>query len=154
LNEVVEGALSVFHGRLDGIEVDRSLAAGLPAVKVDREQFKRVVVNLVDNSCEAMSDSPLKRLLVTTRAAGPDAVELVVADTGSGVSLEDREKLFLPYFSTKGRGTGLGLAIVSQILADHGAQIRVEENRPSGTRFVVEIPVVAVGVSEQVESKV
>jgi len=66
-------------------------------------------------------------------------VELVVADTGCGVSPEDKEKLFLPYFSTKGRGTGLGLAIVNHILADHNAHIRVEDNLPSGARFVVEL---------------
>jgi two-component system, NtrC family, nitrogen regulation sensor histidine kinase NtrY len=68
-------------------------------------------------------------------------VELIVADTGCGVSREDKEKLFLPYFSTKGRGTGLGLAIVSRILADHDATIRVEDNAPAGARFVVDLPV-------------
>jgi signal transduction histidine kinase len=65
-----------------------------------------------------------------------------VADTGTGVSAGDKEKLFLPYFSTKDRGTGLGLAIVSHILAEHGARIRIEDNRPAGTRFFVEIPLV------------
>jgi signal transduction histidine kinase len=67
-------------------------------------------------------------------------VELVVADTGCGVSMVDREKLFLPYFSTKGRGTGLGLAIVSHILTDHNANIRVEDNYPVGARFTIEFP--------------
>jgi signal transduction histidine kinase len=62
-----------------------------------------------------------------------------VADTGCGISAEDKEKLFLPYFSTKGRGTGLGLAIVSHILSEHGAKIRVEDNRPAGARFYVEV---------------
>ncbi len=152
LNEVVETGLAVFQGRLDGVTVTRSLEPGLPLVKIDREQFKRVIVNLVDNSCEAMSGSALKQLLVATRTAGPDAVELVVADTGCGVSLEDREKLFLPYFSTKGRGTGLGLAIVNQIVTDHGANIRVENNRPSGSRFIVDIPV-AVIEQQPVENK-
>jgi signal transduction histidine kinase len=68
-------------------------------------------------------------------------VELVVADSGCGVSADEKEKLFLPYFSTKNRGTGLGLAIVSQIVSEHGAQIRVEDNLPAGTRFTIEIPV-------------
>jgi two-component system nitrogen regulation sensor histidine kinase NtrY len=97
-------------------------------------------VNLVDNAAEAMQDSPLKRLFVGTQAPTADTVELIVADTGCGVSPEDREKLFLPYFSTKGRGTGLGLAIVAHILADHNAQIRVEDNIPAGARFLIEIP--------------
>jgi signal transduction histidine kinase len=107
---------------------------------VDPEQFKRVVVNLVDNAAEAMRDSLLKRLLVATRATGADTVELLVADTGCGISAGDKERLFMPYFSTKGRGTGLGLAIVSHILSEHGGRIRVEDNRPAGARFYVEIP--------------
>ena len=104
----------------------------------------RVVVNLVDNAAEALRDSLVKRLLVATRATpegSPDTVELLVADTGRGVSAEDKEKLFLPYFSTKGRGTGLGLAIVSHIISEHGGRIRVEDNRPAGARFYVELPV-------------
>ena len=111
-----------------------------PPCNVDPEQFKRVIVNLVDNAAEAMRDSLVKRLLVATRATSADTVELLVADTGCGISAGDKEKLFLPYFSTKGRGTGLGLAIVSHILSEHGARIRVEDNRPAGARFYVEVP--------------
>jgi PAS domain S-box-containing protein len=143
LNEVVTNALSVFEGRLDGILVQKELSPALPAVNIDREQFKRVVVNLVDNAAEAMQDSVLKRLYIGTRATEADSVELMVADTGCGVSRDDKEKLFLPYFSTKGRGTGLGLAIVSRILADHDATIRVEDNAPAGARFIVDVPTLA-----------
>jgi two-component system, NtrC family, nitrogen regulation sensor histidine kinase NtrY len=143
LNEVVNNALSVFEGRLDGILVQKELSPALPAVNIDREQFKRVVVNLVDNAAEAMQDSFLKRLYIGTRATEADSVELLVADTGCGVSRDDKEKLFLPYFSTKGRGTGLGLAIVSRILADHDATIRVEDNAPTGARFIVDVPTLA-----------
>ncbi len=148
LNEVVEIALGVFSGRLDGIEIQKKLAPNLPQVNIDKEHFKRVVVNLVDNAAEAMQDAHVKRLLVSTSAAGGDTVELVIADTGCGVSPEEKEKLFLPYFSTKGRGTGLGLAIVNHILTEHNAQIRVEDNRPSGARFVVEIPALSATESE------
>jgi len=109
-------------------------------VNVDPEQFKRVVVNLVDNAAEAMRDSLVKRLLVQTHLSSPDSLELLVADTGCGISAEDKEKLFLPYFSTKDRGTGLGLAIVSHILSEHGARVRVEDNRPAGARFYVDVP--------------
>lgn len=140
LNEIVENALAVFHGRLDHIEIRRNLGSRLPSVNLDREQIKRVVVNLVDNAAEAMQDSPVRRLTITTQLAS-DSIEMIIADTGAGVSAEDREKLFLPYFSTKGRGTGLGLAIVNQILSEHQATIRVEDNRPSGARFIVEFPV-------------
>ena len=77
----------------------------------------------------------------TSLVASRDAVEIIVADTGDGVTQELKEKLFLPYFSTKKRGTGLGLAIVSRIIEDHHGSIRIEENEPVGARFVVELPV-------------
>jgi two-component system nitrogen regulation sensor histidine kinase NtrY len=140
LNEIVRNALGVFADRLVGIDLRVELAPNLPTVDVDPEQFKRVVVNLVDNAAEAMRDSLVKRLLVATQATAADTVELLVADTGCGISPGDKEKLFLPYFSTKGRGTGLGLAIVNHILSEHHARIRVEDNRPAGARFYVEVP--------------
>jgi two-component system, NtrC family, nitrogen regulation sensor histidine kinase NtrY len=153
LNEVVESALSVFSGRLENIRLRVHLAPSLPAVMIDREQFKRVVVNLVDNAAEAMQDSLVRNLDVITQVGTADTIELIIADTGAGVSPEDREKLFVPYFSTKGRGTGLGLAIVNNILAEHHAHIRVEDNAPAGTRFTVEIPVI-VETQDTVESAV
>jgi signal transduction histidine kinase len=107
---------------------------------LDREQFKRVVVNLVDNAAEAMHDAPFKQLAIATALAGPDVVELSLADTGCGISTEDKAKLFLPYYSTKERGTGLGLAIVSHIVSEHRGSIRVEENQPVGARFIIELP--------------
>jgi nitrogen fixation/metabolism regulation signal transduction histidine kinase len=140
LNAVVEEALSVFHGRLDGIEIRRELDPDLPPALLDAEQMKRVVVNLVDNAAEAMRDTPLRQIWVSTAAIAPETLELVIADTGVGIPVEEKEKLFLPYFSTKQRGTGLGLAIVSQIVAEHHGQIRVENNRPAGARFIIEIP--------------
>ncbi|HEU0120125.1 MAG TPA: ATP-binding protein [Bryobacteraceae bacterium] len=151
LNDVVESALAVFSGRLEGITIHKSLRQGLPVVNVDREQFKRVIVNLIDNAAEAMKDVPWRHLSIGTQSPTPDTVELVVADSGIGISPEDRERLFLPYFSTKGRGTGLGLAIVAHILTDHGAQIRVEENTPTGARFTIEVP---AAVEQAVEAEV
>jgi len=140
LNEVVAGGIGVFEGRLEGIELTIDLSAGLPLVMADPEQLKRVVVNLIDNAAEAMQDSPVKILVVQTQPGPADSVEIVVADSGCGVTADEKEKLFLPYFSTKGRGTGLGLAIVSHILTEHGATIRVEDNKPSGARFTIEMP--------------
>jgi signal transduction histidine kinase len=145
LNEVVREAIAVFHGRLDGISMRTSFDDSLPPVNLDREQFQRVVVNLIDNAAEAMQDSPVKQLYIATQH-GAESVELVVADSGPGVSSDDKEKLFLPYFSTKNRGTGLGLAIVSHIVAEHNGHIRVEDNHPSGARFTVEVP--AIGEAE------
>jgi two-component system nitrogen regulation sensor histidine kinase NtrY len=140
LNKIVGEALGVFKDRLDGITIQTSFGPGLPAVNVDREQFQRVVVNLVDNAAEAMQDSLVKDLYIATQLGAADTVELVMADSGCGVSPDDKEKLFLPYFSTKKRGTGLGLAIVSHIVSEHGGHIRVEDNQPVGARFIVEIP--------------
>jgi len=96
-------------------------------------------VNLVDNAAEAMSDSAVRALHIATRQSSPDVVELSVTDTGCGISVSDKEKLFLPYFSTKQRGTGLGLAIVSHIVTEHHGRVRVEDNVPSGARFIVEL---------------
>jgi two-component system, NtrC family, nitrogen regulation sensor histidine kinase NtrY len=100
-------------------------------------------VNLVDNAAEAMQESLVKHLYVATRSTAADVVELIIADSGPGITPDDKEKLFLPYFSTKNRGTGLGLAIVSHIVAEHNAQIRVEDNQPLGARFTIEIPALA-----------
>ena len=108
----------------------------------DPEAIKRAVANLIDNAAEAMRDSVLKEITISTAlVASRDAVELAVSDTGHGVSRDVKERLFLPYFSTKQRGTGLGLAIVSRIVEDHNGSIRVEENKPVGSRFVIELPV-------------
>jgi signal transduction histidine kinase len=124
------------------------LADNLPAVMADPEAIKRAVANLVDNAAEAMQNAVLKEITISTSLLGSrDGVELVVSDTGQGVSRDVKERLFLPYFSTKQRGTGLGLAIVSRIVEDHRGSIRVEENKPVGSRFVVELPVAVETIS-------
>src|SRR5271165_4125743 len=151
INGIVNQALLMFDGRLDGIQVRRFLASDLPQVQADPDAMKRAIANLVDNAAEAMQDSLVKEINISTMLLGErDSVEIVVADTGHGVTSELKEKLFLPYFSTKKRGTGLGLAIVSRIVEDHHGSIRVEENSPVGTRFIVELPV-APEVADSVE---
>jgi nitrogen fixation/metabolism regulation signal transduction histidine kinase len=143
INEVIENALSMFNGRLDGITLHKSLASDLPKVMADAEAIKRAVANLVDNAAEAMQDSLVREIQISSSlVASRDAVEITVADTGHGVTSELKEKLFLPYFSTRKRGTGLGLAIVSRVIEEHHGSIRVEENQPVGARFIVELPVV------------
>jgi nitrogen fixation/metabolism regulation signal transduction histidine kinase len=148
LNNLVEAALVMFNGRLEGIRVRTELAHDLPEVMADPEAIKRAVANLVDNAAEALQDAMLKEITISTSlVASRDAVELSVSDTGQGVSRDVKERLFLPYFSTKQRGTGLGLAIVSRIVEDHRGSIRVEENKPFGSRFVIELPVAAETIS-------
>ena len=148
LNGLVESALIMFNGRLEGIRVRTELTHDLPSVMADPEAIKRAVANLVDNAAEAMQDALLKEITISTSlVASRDAVELAVSDTGQGVSRDVKERLFLPYFSTKQRGTGLGLAIVSRIVEDHRGSIRVEENKPVGSRFVIELPVAVEAIS-------
>ena len=147
LNDIVRSAMAVFAGRLEGIDVAVQLEDKLPCVMADSEQIKRVIVNLIDNAAEAMTDSLTKSLMVRTSHTSLDTVELSVTDTGVGVSVADKEKLFLPYFSTKSRGTGLGLAIVSHIVNEHRGKVRVEENRPRGARFILELNAVMAGDS-------
>ncbi|MGB7862564.1 MAG: ATP-binding protein [Candidatus Sulfotelmatobacter sp.] len=143
INEVIESALSMFNGRMDGIDVHTALAPDLPKVMADAEAIKRAIANLVDNAAEAMQNSLVREIQISTSlVASRDAVEITVADTGHGVTRELKEKLFLPYFSTRKRGTGLGLAIVSRVIEEHHGSIRVEENQPVGARFIVELPVV------------
>jgi two-component system nitrogen regulation sensor histidine kinase NtrY len=142
INAVVENTLALFNGRLEGIGVYTELAPDLPRVLADPEAIKRALANLIDNSAEAMQEAMLKEVHISTMLTpGRESVEIVVADTGHGVTREVKEKLFMPYFSTKKRGTGLGLAIVSRIIEDHRGVIRVEENKPVGTRFILELPI-------------
>jgi two-component system, NtrC family, nitrogen regulation sensor histidine kinase NtrY len=144
INAIAENALAMFNGRLDGIRMRKEFSGGLPKVMADSEAIKRAIANLVDNAAEAVQASLVKEIEIsTTLVASRDAVEIIVADSGSGVTQETKERLFLPYFSTKKRGTGLGLAIVSRIIEDHHGSIRVEENHPVGARFVIELPTAA-----------
>jgi nitrogen fixation/metabolism regulation signal transduction histidine kinase len=141
VNSIVSSALDLFRGRLEGITLKAELAPTLPPVKADPELLRRVVANLIDNAAEAMEVSTVRRLRVATRVQGDgDAVEIEISDSGHGISPEDKERLFLPHFSTRERGTGLGLAIASRIIAEHFGTIRVEDNLPSGARFLIRFP--------------
>jgi two-component system, NtrC family, nitrogen regulation sensor histidine kinase NtrY len=144
INSIVESTLAMFHDRLDNIRVRTSLSPELPNVMADPEAIKRALANLVDNAAEAMQNALFREIQISTAlVTNRDVVEITVADTGHGVTRELKERLFLPYFSTKKRGTGLGLAIVNRIIEDHHGSIRVEENQPVGARFVVELPIVS-----------
>jgi len=140
-NTIVHQAVEVFSGRLDGITLKTTLAENLPTVRADGGLLRSVIVNLIDNAAEALENSPLGEILVSTTAhSDAETVVICVSDTGTGISPEDKDKLFLPHFSTKDRGTGLGLAIAARIVAEHGGSIHVEDNLPAGSRFLVELP--------------
>jgi two-component system nitrogen regulation sensor histidine kinase NtrY len=150
VNAIVEDALGLFQGRLEGITVQTELAASLPPVKADPELMRQVVANLIDNAAEAMEGSAIRQLRVATRAESDgDAVEIEISDSGHGISPADKERLFLPHFSTRERGTGLGLAIASRIVAEHNGTIRVEDNQPAGSRFLIRFPAMEVALPTQ-----
>jgi PAS domain S-box-containing protein len=140
-NAIVREAVEVFSERLDGITLKTDFAENVAMVRADAGLLRSVVVNLIDNAAEALENSSFREITVSTKSL-PDAeaVEISVADTGHGISPEDKDKLFLPHFSTKDRGTGLGLAIAARIVAEHGGSIHVEDNFPVGSRFVIELP--------------
>jgi two-component system nitrogen regulation sensor histidine kinase NtrY len=141
-NTIVHEAVEVFSGRLDGITLKTTLGDNLPPVRADGGLLRSVVVNLIDNAAEALENSTFREILISTCAhADAETVEICVSDTGHGISPQDKDKLFLPHFSTKNRGTGLGLAIAARIVAEHGGTIHVEDNLPAGSRFLVELPV-------------
>jgi two-component system, NtrC family, nitrogen regulation sensor histidine kinase NtrY len=144
-NTIVQEAVEVFAERLDGISLKASLAENLPLVRADGGLLRSVVVNLIDNAAEALETAPVREIVVSTCAhADGEIVEISVQDTGHGISPEDKDRLFLPHFSTKDRGTGLGLAIAARIIAEHGGAIYVEDNFPVGSRFLIELPVAEV----------
>jgi two-component system nitrogen regulation sensor histidine kinase NtrY len=139
INSIVENSLALFAGRLGNIRLRRDLTPNLPLVSADPEALRRALSNLIDNAAEAMQDSLHRELTISTRLLPSGMLELAVADTGPGLTDELRERLFLPYFSTKQRGTGLGLSIASKIVQEHLGTIRAEKNVPAGAKFIIEL---------------
>jgi two-component system nitrogen regulation sensor histidine kinase NtrY len=139
LHQVVGDALALYNGLFQDVRITAESAVGLPPVRVDPEQIRRVIINLVDNAIEAME----RRGAVsvgTLHDASNQVVRITVADNGPGIPPSERDKLFMPYYSTKRRGSGLGLAIVRRIVAEHGGSIEVGDEVPHGTRFTIELP--------------
>ena len=138
LNEIVNEALFLFKEGHNG--VDFQFASGpIPRVELDREQIKRVLLNLLDNAVAAVEENGEIKLS-TAYDPRRGMVRLEIADNGCGLAADIRAKIFEPYFSTKENGTGLGLTIVSQIIEDHRGYIRALPNHPRGTRFTIELP--------------
>ena len=144
INEVINQAVSLYQDRADGVNIDTELAADLPSAMIDPEQLKRVFVNLVENAAEAFDlDQADKKITIMTRFDGTrDLIVAEVSDNGRGIAPADFQRLFQPYFSTKGRGTGLGLAIVQRIITDHQGKITAVNNAKKGAKFIIEIPTI------------
>jgi two-component system nitrogen regulation sensor histidine kinase NtrY len=142
LNAVVEEALVLFRQGHPNLAFDFRCEGHLPLVDLDREAIKRALLNLLDNAvaaCQGVPDAG-RIEVVTSYLAARGVVRLEVADNGCGMSRDVKLRLFEPYFSTKKEGTGLGLAIVSSVVADHQGYVRVQDNQPRGSRFIVDFP--------------
>jgi two-component system nitrogen regulation sensor histidine kinase NtrY len=139
LNDIIVECLTLYRQAHKDIKFDTQLEKELPNSKFDREQIKRALINLLEN---AVSATPPKGSITVSSSYNVEIniITLMVSDTGCGIPAENKPRLFEPYFSTKKTGTGLGLAIVSTIVADHNGYIRVKDNEPRGTHFIIELP--------------
>ena len=141
LSPVVEAVAALYRESHPALRLITRYPESVPLLEVDPDHIKRAVLNLVDNAVAAVGGSGNVEVEVVNVADG-SGIQLVVSDDGPGISPEDKEKLFQPYFSTKTNGMGLGLPIVYEIVAEHGGTIRVEDNLPRGSRFIFDLPVV------------
>jgi two-component system nitrogen regulation sensor histidine kinase NtrY len=139
IHALLADVFALYRGIFTAVDLRPRFATTLPLVSVDPEQIRRVVINLVDNAVEAMAQHGAIDV-ETHHVPAENVVRIVVADNGPGIPPAEREKLFLPHYSTKQRGSGLGLAIVRRIVTEHGGSVTVTENVPHGTRFVIELP--------------
>ena len=139
LHALLTDALALYSGIFSDVELKPRFAASIPRVSVDPEQMRRVIINLIDNAIEAMNQQGTIEI-ETQHEPSNSLVRIVIADNGPGIPPAERDKLFLPYYSTKQRGSGLGLAIVRRIVVEHGGSIDVADNQPRGTRFAIELP--------------
>jgi len=141
---IIENTLKLYAGRVSDILILKEFDADMPRIRVDTEQMKRVFINLFDNAIDAMSQNTDRRTLrihiFPDRIQGTARIE--ITDNGRGFYEENHDTLFLPHFSTRKGGTGLGLAIVRQIIADHHGSIYAEANTPTGTRIVIDLPLI------------
>lgn len=140
LNDVISEALVLYQEGHKDIEFVFRPAPDIPILNLDHDQIKRAVINMLDNAVSAVGEQGT--IAIETHFNPTlQIVSFTIADDGCGISAEDKPRLFEPYFSTKKSGTGLGLAIVSTIITDHNGYIRVKDNDPKGTKFIVELPV-------------
>lgn len=139
IHRIIEESITLYRTSHRGLTIDQNFGPDVPTIKVDSEQMKRVFTNLIENAVESM-DNGGRIAISTSYDTNLKAVRIEVADEGVGVSPEEKDKLFLPYYSTKQEGSGLGLAIVNRIIADHSGYIRIEDNVPHGTKIVIELP--------------
>lgn len=139
ISEIINEALSLYRETHKEVDFVFNDSKEVPVFNLDREQIRRVMINLFDNAIEAIEGKG-KVVIDLHYDNILKMVRIEVVDNGRGISPENKARLFEPYFSTKKQGTGLGLAIVSTIITDHNGFIRVKDNKPKGTKFIIELP--------------
>jgi two-component system nitrogen regulation sensor histidine kinase NtrY len=139
ISGIIEGVIALYSDYRE-LEITLKKEENEPVVEVDAEQFKRVIINIVDNAIQAMQSRGRISMEISHDMVS-NRIYVDIADNGPGIKEEDKEKLFFPYFSTKKDGTGLGLAIASRVVAEHRGYIRIRDNTPTGTIFTIELPV-------------
>ena len=140
INQIISESLSLYKGSQKDVKIVFHNQPDIPWFKMDREQMKRVMINIIDNAIDAM-DGRGKITIDLSYEKEQEMVRIEIADNGRGIPWEHKSRLFEPYFSTKKQGTGLGLAIVNTIINDHNGFIDVQDNEPRGTRFIIELPI-------------
>ncbi|MFH0925754.1 MAG: ATP-binding protein [bacterium] len=140
LHKIIEEVVSLYAGIYKQLTINNNFDKNLPIINIDREQMKSLFVNIIDNAVQALKHKGLLDIS-TFYNRELQLIRIEIKDNGPGIPAEDKDKLFLPYFSTRKSGTGLGLAIVHRIITDHNGYIRIEDNIPKGTKFIIELPV-------------
>jgi two-component system nitrogen regulation sensor histidine kinase NtrY len=148
LHKIIDDILISYSEHDKHLKIKKSFDPNLGAVHIDPEQIRRVFINLFENATDAIDDGGV--IQISTRILQKEKlVRIEFSDDGSGISPANREKLFLPHFTTKKRGTGLGLAIVNRIIIDHNGSIQVKDNHPKGTVFVIDLPYSPLGLKTE-----
>ncbi len=141
IHRVIKQTITPFEGIFSEIKFELQFDTTLPeTIKCDPEQMHRALTNIIDNAIDAMN----KKGTITIRTQynrQQENVRIEISDTGPGVPEKDKQRLFLPHFSTKKKGTGLGLAIVNQVISEHNGIIEIKDHKPMGATFVIQVPV-------------
>jgi two-component system nitrogen regulation sensor histidine kinase NtrY len=140
ISQIIKEAVGLYQETQKNIKVIFRDTSGVPLLRVDREQIKRVMINLLDNAIAAIEGTG-EVVVDLSYDKENEMVRIEVSDNGNGIPPYDKMRVFEPYFSTKKHGTGLGLAIVNTIIHDHRGFIDVQDNQPRGTRFIIDLPV-------------
>ncbi|QPJ62760.1 MAG: HAMP domain-containing protein [Candidatus Nitronauta litoralis] len=140
IHPLIKDVIRLYEGHEKNIRITTRFDPNLQNLFLDPDQIRRVFINLFDNALDALSAEG-NIIINTWLHSDTGRVRIEFSDDGKGIQPQNREKLFLPHFTTKKRGTGLGLAIVSRIIIDHNGLIQVRDNHPRGTTFIIELPV-------------